>query len=99
MTSVQLLELASVRTHADVIQTLHKGLDELTKADVLTKDGPQWLAGSAVVAKEYLHSEGNGVEYKALRFGSWLCLALTLQIPKEPVREVLMDALKNNPIE
>lgn len=98
MTSELLHELAPVRTHSDLLRTILKGLEELTNGGVLTRKGRAWIAGSVIVAEDYHYTDSMNRDRVAIRFGSWLCLALALKVSREDTRKVLLDAVKKHPI-
>lgn len=98
MTSEQLHELAPVRTHSDLLRTVLKGLEELLRAGVLTRKGRSWVCSGVVVAEEYIYQDSQNRDRIALRFGSWLCLALALKVSREETRQALLDAVKKHPL-
>ncbi|OZO01138.1 hypothetical protein B7453_28535 [Pseudomonas sp. IB20] len=98
MTSELLHELAPVRTHSDLTRTILKGLEELTNGGVLVRKGRAWLAGGVSVAEDYRYTDSMNRDRIAIRFGSWLCLALALKVSREDTRQVLLSAVKKHPI-
>lgn len=98
MTSEQLHDLAPVRTHSDLLRTFIKGLEELTNGGVLSRKGRTWVASGVVVAEDYHYQDSQNRDRVALRFGSWLCLALALKVSREETRKVLLDAVKKHPL-
>lgn len=99
MTSELLHELAPVRTHSDILRTVLKGMEELLRGGVLTRKGRLWVVSSgAVVVEEYDYVDSQNRKQAAVRFGSWLCLALALKVSREETRQVLLNAVKKHPI-
>jgi len=99
MTSERLHELAPVRTHSDILRTVLKGMEELLRGGILTRKGRQWVVSSgAVVVEEYNYTDSQNRSQVAVRFGSWLCLALALKVSREETRQVLLDAIKKHPL-
>jgi len=98
MTSERLHELAPVRTHSDLMRTILKGLSELAQGGVITRKGGAYVADQTVIAEEYRYVDSMNRERIALKFGSWLCLALALKVSREDTRLVLLQAVKRHPI-
>ena len=98
MTSERLHELAPVRTHSDLLRSFIKGLTELTNGGVLSRKGRTWVAAGVVVAEDYHYQDSQNRDRIALRFGSWLCLALALKVSREETRKALLDAVKKHPL-
>ena len=98
MDSLRLHELAPVRTHSDLLRTVLKGMEELSNGGVLSRRGHSWLAGGVVVAEDYHYQDTQNRDRVAIRFGSWLCLALALKVSREETRKALLDAVKKHPI-
>jgi len=98
MDSLRLYEMAPVRTHSDLLRTIQKGIDELTALGALSQHGSEWRVGAECVVEQYYYNDSIGRSYKALRFGSWLCLAMALKVTREETRKVLLDALANHPL-
>ena len=98
MTSERLHELAPVRTHSDLMRTILKGLSELAQGGVITRKGGTYVADQTVIAEEYRYVDSMNRERIALKFGSWLCLALALKVSREDTRLVLLQAVKRHPI-
>ncbi|WEM05592.1 hypothetical protein [Pseudomonas phage vB_PaeM-G11] len=101
MTSERLHELAPVRTHSDLMRTILKGLSELAQGGVITRKGGAlgvYFADQTVIAEEYHYVDSMNRERVALKFGSWLCLALALKVSREDTRLVLLQAVKRHPI-
>lgn len=98
MTSERLHELAPVRTHYDLLRTFIKGLEELTNGGVLSRKGRAWLAAGVVVAEDYHYQDTQNRDRVAIRFGSWLCLAMALKVSREETRQALLDAVKKHPL-
>lgn len=98
MDTLTLHTRAPVRTHSDFIRTFYKGLDELVHGGLLVKRAGTWSFGHVIVAKEFDDVDSMNRPRKALRFGSWLCLALALKVSREDVRQMLLDAVKKHPI-
>lgn len=98
MTSERLHELAPVRTHSDLMRTILKGLSELAQAGVIIRQGGAYFADQTAIAEEYRYVDSMNRERLALKFGSWLCLALALKVSREDTRLVLLQAVKRHPI-
>lgn len=98
MTSERLHELAPVRTHSDLLRSVLKGLEELTNGGVLKRNCRKWEAAGVVVAEDYLYQDSQNRDRVAIRFGSWLCLALALKVSREETRKVLLDAVQKHPL-
>lgn len=99
MTSERLHELAPVRTHSDLLRTVLKGMEELLRAGILSRKGKSWVVASgAVVVEEYTYQDSQNRDRAAVRFGSWLCLALALKVSREETRQALLDAVKKHPL-
>lgn len=99
MDSVTLHELSpSVRTHSDLLRTIDKALDDLVHGGVLRQVGGAWMAGQVVVAKRFTYNDTGGRTQRAIEFGSWLCLALSMRVTREETRLALCATLEKHPI-
>lgn len=99
MDSVTLHELSpSVRTHSDLLRTIDKALADLVHGGVLREMGGTWMAGRVMVAKRFNYNDAQGRSYRAIEFGSWLCLALSMRVTREETRLALCAALEKHPI-
>lgn len=96
--SLQVHAKSSFRAHSDLLRTILKGLNELTDSGLLVKTPTTWTAGTVVVAESFDYKDSTNRDQKAIRFGSWLCLALSLKVTQEATRAVLIEALKRNPL-
>lgn len=96
--SLQVHAKSSFRSHSDLMRTLLKGLDELTDAGLLVKSPTTWSVGALVIAESFDYKDSTNRDQKAVRFGSWLCLALSLKVTQEATRSVLIEALKRHPL-
>ncbi|WP_443700092.1 hypothetical protein [Pseudomonas sp.] len=96
--SLQVHAKSSFRAHSDLMRTILKGLDELLQAGLLSKEATKWSVGSSVIAEEFDYKDSTNRDQRAIRFGSWLCLALSLKVTQEATRSVLIEALKRNPL-
>lgn len=98
MDSLTLWEKAPVRTHADLLRTLYKGLNELAHGGLLTYSNRVWKHNGVAVARESFDVDTMNRERKILEFTNWVCLALALKVSREDVRQVLMDTVAKHPL-
>ena len=99
MDSVTLHELSpSVRTHSDLLRTIDKALADLVHGGVLRQAGDSWMAGKVMVAQRFIYNDTTGRPQRAIEFGSWLCLALSMRVTREETRLALCAALEKHPI-
>lgn len=96
--SLQVHAKSSFRSHSDLLRTILKGLKELTAAGLLSHSGLVWRVDHSVVAEMFYYEDSSNREQKAIRFGSWLCLALSLKVTQEATRGVLIAGLKKHPL-
>lgn len=99
MDSLTLFEIApGVRTHSDLLRTFDKALGDLVHGGVLREMGGSWSAGKVVVAKRFTYTDAKNRTYRAIQFGSWLCLAMSMRVTREETRLALLAALEKHPI-
>lgn len=105
--SLQLNAKATGRPHSELKTSLMKGIDLLMKGGLvvqgLDRSGVMvWrtraVDGLTIVAEEFTYTDSVQRTQKALRFSSWMCLALALKLTREADRQALMDAVAAHPI-
>ncbi|WP_426101424.1 hypothetical protein [Pseudomonas sp. PSPC3-3] len=101
--SLQIHAKTTIRAHSALLRTLIKAIDELAESGLIVKGTSPggtvvWVASGDMVIEEFTYTDSVQREQKALRFGSWLCLALTLKVTQGSARQAFVDTLKAHPL-
>ncbi len=100
--SLQIHAKTSIQAHAKLLRTIIKAVGELSDSGLIIKGsgphGTTWTASGAVVVEEFTYVDSVQRTQTALRFGSWLCLALALKVTQADARQAFIEVVEKHPL-
>ena len=101
--SLQIHAKTSIQAHSKLLWTITKAVEELTDSGLIIKDtgthgNVVWAASGSVVVEEFTYTDSVQRPQIALRFGSWLCLALALKVTQADARQAFIEVIQKHPL-